>query len=547
MPTKKKLKPKFVIHADRATYLLGKRPHQRHHYVPFTPEQQSQFLSSDQTANESTLWNKMSADLNHQQKKGTKRKAKNTSKKKFRHACRTLFDAPNMLPDPKPGWMVLLLSLLASVLDLFLPDLPSAPTVRLRDSISIPEPLESLLRAVHGPSSIKGKKTRVKRPACIRAFVPKKSLAPSLDLEDYIGGYTKVHSFKRHFWFPLRCTAFALAASVPQPVQATIIDRSPLTIPIVCSPTLKLKDRPLELQLDGPSFDTVDGERLKQLRKRRGRTYLVVNCFAHWLRHSKKQRKKVREDISKFYPRAQNGGMTTTTAPDDVKALALALAIFKRFLRYASKQDWLTHEEAQAILTSAWTCLLPASAPAVSSGANAAAGSWNDPGIFWSFLEHYLQANQQRISLTPPPCAPDVVAVTHTFSKTKFLILPRSQFTHAYFTELQARGIAVPSDDEKKGGVAVQRMLLNWGVQVKKEGEEHTWRYTFYDKQTPKNDRKLPCLAFPISQLPDSIISRLSDWFGAEFDPWIPSSAARNIPDPEKVTENAENGANYVS
>lgn len=543
----KKRKPKLAVYANHAIYVLINRRHMRHHYESIPPNQQAQFLSSDQQANESTLWGMNAVDFDHDQQKKLEKQYKGISKKRFRRACQAFCQSPDVLSDPRPYWLILLLSLLASVLDLFLPDLPSTPVIQLKNALSIPDALEVLLQAVHGPDLIKGKGCKLQRPACIRASVPLGAANPSQDPEDYIGGYANVNGAKRHLWLPLRCMAFALAANVPRSVQETIIGRSPLTIPIICSPTLKPKDRPLVFLLDGSPFQSVDPDMLKQLKRHRKITYLLIYCFTRWLRRKEKRQQKCRENASQFYPSTRNDRFVTTAASDEAKVIALALAVFKQFLHYASrKKGWITHEDAQSTLLETWTRLLPESAPKALSEAKTTSDAWDNPNRFWAFLARYLQENQQHISLAAPPCSPDIVAVTHQLPEGKFLIMPRRQLSQAYFNDLQSQNIILPSGGEKKWDTTLQRAILEWGIQAKTEGKDISWRYTLYDNQAPKNKRKLPCLAFPIDQLPGTIITQLINWFGNDFDPWISPTKLRNDSEQEKVTGNAEIGENDV-
>jgi len=542
MTTKKKtLKPRLAILADHTTILFIKRPKMRHHYLPLTAGQQAQSLSSDQQVNEDALWGMKTADLDRPWQKKLKRALKRTPRRKLARACRTLCGAPNMLPDPKPGWLILLLSLLAAVLDLFHQDLPGVPIVQLKGSLTIPDPLEALLRAVHGPDAVKGKGFRIKRPACIRADIPLGASTPSLDPEDYIGGSAKVNGLKRRFWLPLRCVAFSVAANVPQAIQTTIVERSPLTIPIFCSPVPKLKDRPLVLPIDGAAFLSVDPDMLTALKSEQKATFLVVYSYVSWLRRKKKRQKACRKDTMNFYPRTRNGRFVTTNASDEAKVIALALAIFKQFLRFASKKKWITDEDAQSFLHDAWTQVLPESAPKGLVDGEPATGAWDDPATFWAFLARYLQEHQQHISMEGTPCAPDVIAAIHQLPDGQYLIIPRSQFTLAYVNDLQSKGIT-SLGDEKKREVALQRTILDWGIHVKQESNDISWRHTFYDKQATKAKCKLPCLAFPLNQLPSEITSRLSDWFGAEFEPWLPLVTSRDEADQEKVLESGRIG-----
>ena len=546
MTTKKKtLKPRLAILADHTTILFIKRPKMRHHYLPLTAGQQAQSLSSDQQVNEDALWGMKTADLDRPWQKKLKRALKRTPRRKLARACRTLCGAPNMLPDPKPGWLILLLSLLAAVLDLFHQDLPGVPIVQLKGSLTIPDPLEALLRAVHGPDAVKGKGFRIKRPACIRADIPLGASTPSLAPEDYVGGRAKVNGLKRRFWLPLRCVAFAIAANVPQAVQTTIVERSPLTIPIFCSPVPKLKDRPLVLPIDGAAFLSVDPDMLTALKSEQKATFLVVYSYVSWLRRKKKRQKACRKDTMNFYPRTRNGRFVTTNASDEAKVIALALAIFKQFLRFASKRKWIAAEEARSFLQEAWAQVLPESAPRSLADGEPVAGAWDNPGTFWSFLARYLQEHQRSISLDGAPCERSIIAVAHHLFDETYLIFPREQLAQAYAEYLRAQGI--PQLEATNWETALQRTIQDWGIQVKTEKKDITWRFVFYKKGGSADKCKVPCLAFPLAQLPETIMNNLLDWFGEAFGRWLQPQAGRNEAETEKVTETVQNGDNHVS
>lgn len=546
MATKKKtLKPRLAIQFDCRNYLLNKRPHMKSHYVPLSSDQQARYLSSDQQVNEAALWGMKTADLDHPWQKKLKRALKRTPKRKLARACRTLCGAPNMLPDPKPGWLILLLSLLAAVLDLFHQDLPGVPIVQLKGSLTIPDPLEALLRAIRGPNKVKGKGFKLKRPACIRADIPLGASTPSLDPEDYIGGHAKVEGLKRHFWLPLRCTAFAIAANVPLSLQAAIVERSPLTIPVFCAPVPKLKNRPLVLPIDSTAFQSVDPDMLASLKKDRKNTFLAIHSFISWLWRKKRHWKACLKDVERFYPRTRNGRFVTTNASDEAKVIALALAIFKQFLRFASKKKWITDEDAQSFLHDAWTQVLPESAPKGLADGEPVAGAWDNPGTFWSFLARYLQEHQRSISLDGAPCERSIIAVAHHLFDDTYLIFPREQLAQAYAEYLRAQGI--PQLEATNWETALQRTIQDWGIQVKTEKKDITWRFVFYKKGGSADKCKVPCLAFPLAQLPETIMNNLLDWFGEAFGRWFQPQAGRNEAETEKVTETVQNGDNHVS
>lgn len=173
----------------------------------------------------------------------------------------------------------------------------------------------------------------------------------------------------------------------------------------------------------------------------------------------------------KFYPSTQNGRYTTTAAADsETVIIALALAVFEEFLYYASKEKkWITHEEARDFLNSAWEQVLPNSCPKTAMEKGTYHGSWDDPNMFWQFMNRYLQEHQQFISLAGAPCERETIAVMHELSDKKYLIMPRDQLAQAYAGELSRQGIIFPEDKEK-WSTNLQKAIHSWGINLKKEG-----------------------------------------------------------------------------
>jgi len=554
MSTKKKsaIKPKLCALYNKTAYLLMKNAKLKHHYIPLTPEQQANYLSPDSPAEEVTQALLMGIDLieldevhprkrrhGRRRKHGRKQKrARKKASKKLRKACRTFCKTPDMLSDPKSAWVAYLICLLASKMDLIAQNLPGVPVVHLKDVTMLPKSLKAILKAIHGPTKLKKKGVFLKRPYYVQAVVPLGATAPSVAPEDYFGGYAKVYGTKRFFWLPLRNETVAIAANVPQAAWKPVIEQSRLAVPMFCSVIPKLPNRPV-FELDGTAFNSYDPDRLKALKKQSKYISIVLDHFDQWLRHKRKRWKRCVKDARKFYPKSQNGRFVTEIASDEIRIISLALAVFKQFLRYASTvKKWLSPDKAQAILLDAWNQLLPESAPNSANRIGGPSVSWNEPDVFWSFLGRYLQENQKSISLSGAPCKRDTTAVIHELPDGKFLILPREQLAKAYADDLTQKGAALPGKMDK-WGVDLQKSILDWGVPVKTESNGPSWRFAFYEKGATEKD-KLPCLAFPLAQLPQSITNSLSDWFGEAFEAILSPQGGRSKAEPGKVMESGE-------
>lgn len=101
-----------------------------------------------------------------------------------------------------------------------------------------------------------------------------------------------------------------------------------------------------------------------------------------------------------------------------------------------------------------------------------------------------------------------------------------SSFQGVNCSRLMCPGFKTDSADiPEQGGrweTQVQSAIMNGGIAVKTEGEDISWRFAFYRKgQAPAGlKEKLPCLAFPLAQLPPEVITALKSALGPAFTPW---------------------------
>lgn len=540
----KQQRVRLALTANGSTTYLRKDPDRKHRLVPSSPEDIARQVSPKSRKNKRSESGHRLDEIELGKREGEKarKRLQKARHKQRRKAFRVLCSIPSISPDAKTIWKLLLLCLLSLVLDLAVPNLPGVPVIQLENAAYIPEPLRKILTAFRGPATLGNRGAKLKRPSYLHAYVPLGSPSPSTQMEDYLGGCVKVGGKKKFYWVPLSCTMFAIAPNTPESVRKTAIANSPLAIPILCG-NPKIQDRPL-LKLEGIAFQQYDPQMLKTLESYSKLIFAELFDFSRRMHQKKRRWRNFTEAANQFIPKSKNGRFISVDLSPETTITATALAVFKMLLEYAVKEKWVGQERARRALQDAQTQLLPQSAPhRDSSDSVGSAASWDDPNIFWAFLQNYLQEHQQQISLAGAPCDRNTIAVAHQVKNEKFLILPRNQCATAYADYLHQQGITIP-EEMKKWETDLQRAILEWGVQIKREGSSVTWRFNFYRKDNSKEDCKVPCLAFPPAQLPDSITDKLTDWFGSEFAQWIPPQSGRNEVDVEKVTESSVNNCN---
>lgn len=448
--------------------------------------------------------------------------------KKLRQACVTLCQTCHLIEDTTSAAMLILLLLLSRVIDLALLKLPGVPVILMGSAMVISAPLKGVARALCGPEEIRGKGWRIRRPTCMEAVIPIGATAPSTDLEQYLGGYYRdFYGEKRHFWLPLQSTASILAPNLPRTVSKTVISYSPLMIPIVFGTDKTLiGDRPV-FKLDGTAFTIFEPELLSNLEKNTELIQLELESFVMWFRAKKKRQRRWLDDANNFLPKSLHGQFIQRSANIEDYTLALAMSLLKQLLQFfiGEKRGWLTVDEAQQFLLDYWRLVLPESAPATGEGYGGQVGNcrWNDPLTFWAFLSGYIGEHATKISADGAPVKQEIVVVLHRLSDVPYIIFPRSPLLQAYVSWLQDRRADIP----EQGGrweTQVQSAIMNGGIAVKTEGEDISWRFAFYRKgQAPAGlKEKLPCLAFPLAQLPPEVINALESALGPAFTPWSP-------------------------
>lgn len=509
----KAIKPDLTISMqDGTTYQLARI--KKRHYMPIHPDQQETVQASGQSVE--------LVPTPPSQVSGAKQK-------KLRRACATLCRACHLIEDATSAAIIILLLLLSRVMDLALLMLPGVPVILVGSAMVIPVSLKKLVATLCGPEEIRGEGWRIRRPSCIEAVIPLGTASPSVNLEQYLGGYYRdFYVEKRHLWLPLLNTASILATNLPRTVSTTIISYSPLMIPIVFGTDKALiRDRPT-FTLAGTAFTIFEPELLADLERDSELIQLELDSFFKWFRAKKKRQNRWLDEANDFLPASQHGQFIQHSTKVEDYILALAMSLLKQFLRFSmeEKRGWLTADETQQFLLDYWRLVLPESAPvsSVEDDAQAVNCRWNDPLTFWTFLSGYIGEQAAKISADGAPVKREAVGVLHRLSDGPYLVFPRRLLFKSYVSWLQDRCCDIP----EQGGrweTQLQTMIMDWGVPVKSEGKDVSWRFAFYRKgQTPDGlKEKLPCLAFPLSQLPPEIISALDSALGPSFVSWNPN------------------------
>ena len=439
-------------------------------------------------------------------------------------ACLLLCTAHQSIQAPQAAAVLLLLLCLSQVMDLALPHLPGVPTIFITNTTDIPSALKQMTAVVCGPESFKGKNFHLKRPSYLQAVVPLGAAAPSCNMEKYLGGCCRLEwGEKVHFWLPL-CRAAILSPNLPSSVRKQILDSSPLMLPLTLGSGKGSGARPVFL-LDGKQFEAYAPDRLSALRESSPIIQSQLGAFVSWMRAKKKRQRKWIDGSADFLPTTQVGRFVQHGSDDNTRVLSIALSLFRQFLWFASaKAGWLTADEARHILRDYWQLVLPESVPSGSSESTPL--SWDSPAAFWRFLNEYIAESSRSISTEGAPVSGGIVGVLHRLaSGESFLIFPRTLLLQAYMGWLSAKGGRTLAQTGR-WEAQVQTAIQGWGVPLKREGDDISWRFSFYQShQAPQGlKEKLPCLAFPLDQLPQEIVGSLESSLGAACSRWLPSA-----------------------
>lgn len=471
-------------------------------------------------------------DLNDE--KAWRRVLKKSDADEQRAACQALLGIKDAFEAPENPAKILLVALLANVMDLALPQLPGGPIVHVGCPSGVPLALKTLIRAVSGPDERRGKDWSLKRPTTLTPIIPLGETVPSLMLDAYVGGRVRDwKGRKRRFWLPSVRQAIIVAPNLPHEVAKRLLKESPLAVPLICgSFRLQMKER-VVLDIDASAFLNFDPSMVDELVQFEELICAQLHLFAQRLHQKRKRWKRCAEDIGTFIPRIARGRFVQELSSPELVVLACGLALLKEFLRFAADRcGWLTADEAQRFLLDYWRLVLPESAPVngIDAGGQMTGNyRWDDPLTFWAFLTGYLREHVAAITATGSLAKREEVGILRQMPDgVKYLIFPRSVLLQAYVSWLQTRHACIPSRDGR-WEVRMQTEIANWGVRIKTEGKDVTWRFTFYQQgQAPDGLRdKLACLAFPIDQLPKEVMETLKSKFGCGFGPEDPLKVNR--------------------
>lgn len=524
---KKKLKQqraRLALNVGGATYYLRKDPGRKKCLIPLSPSELTQQAApksrKDKLYGQGHQMGEI--ELGNKEEKKARKILKKASRKRRRKAFRALFSAPSIFTDAKTGWRFLLLCLIALVLDLAAPDLPGVPLVQLQNAVDIPKPLLAVLRALYGPNELKRRGAQIKRPSHLRAYISLGSYSPSVRMEDYLGGHIKVGGRKKSVWVPLSCEVFAVSPNTPESIWKTAITYSPLTIPILCS-TIKAPVRPV-LSFDVTSFQEYDPKMLKHLKSRSKLIFAELSDFRQWVHQKRKRWKHCAEEVEQFIPKTQNGRFISESMSAESTITAMALAVFKALLRYATEEKWVKQKKANKILQDAWRQLLPESAPPEKGrAANDASLAYDTPEVFYRFLtERFVPAYHSQI-LQALKGSQETMGLIRDFDDNgakPWFITPRNLFLKAYAAWLgEASNSPAFGLSSKNSGAAIQRKLQDAGIPLRGEtNNPATWRYTFYAAKEKKAKKEkcgiLPCFALPLQELPEHVQACFRDQLG---------------------------------
>lgn len=423
-------------------------------------------------------------------------------------AVHALLHFPEIFQTEGTPTHLLLLVLLAQVADLALPALPALPLIQLGSTVStVPDSVRQLLSAVQGPEVWGGKHWELKRPWILNANVPKMASVPSLSMFAYVGGHFSVGQAER-IWLPYQNLAFAVSPGTPEPVWSTLLHHSPLSIPILCGQSGHSRNRTV-FNFNGTELTCVDTAVLENVQALLGPIFWVVTQFFRWFREKKSWVRKWIKSADAYLPVAQNGRFSQPSQDPCERTLALALALFERFLRFSVRKEWISEDDRASILQHFWSLTFPGNQPADES--LAAPDAWKSPDCFWRFLAEYLE----RVQVATPDekRSAETGAAVVRIKDDYFLVVPNANT--AYADWLSKNDIPGPAQSGK-WEIKVFHALLDAGIPMRTEKERDQWRYDF-------SGAKKHCYGIALAHLHEPVLTVLRGKFGVILDRWIPN------------------------
>lgn len=122
--------------------------------------------------------------------------------------------------------------------------------------------------------------------------------------------------------------------------------------------------------------------------------------------------------------------------------------------------------------------------------------------MFWNLLTHYLETGEVKIG---EKGSPSTSALINDIGNERYLILPRSRFCNDLRANIS--NVDKVTNSQKLETWLPTHMRDVWNISVKTESNDISYRYKFYANESDSNKgkAKIPCLAIPWSQLPESI------------------------------------------
>jgi hypothetical protein len=425
-----------------------------------------------------------------------------------KEAVHALLHFPEIFPTKEAPAHLLLLVLLAQVADLALPALPALPLIQLGSMVAaVPESIRLLLLAVQGPKLWGGRGWKLNRPWILKAEVPKMASVPSLNMFAYVGGHFNEGKAEK-FWLPYQNLAFAVSPGTPEPVWSTLLHHSPLSIPILCGQSGHFRNRTV-FNFNNAELTYTDTAMLENFQDLLGPVFWAITQFFRWFKKKPRVRKEWIKSADAYLPVAQNGRFSQPSQDPCERTLALALALFERFLRFSVRREWISEEDLESILQHFWSLTFPGSQPADES--LTAPDAWKSPDCFWRFLEEYL--GQVLVAAPDEKRSAETGAAVVQIKDEYLLIVPNANT--AYADWLSKNDIPGPAQSGK-WEIKVFHALLDAGIPMRTEKERDQWRYDF-------SGAKKHCYGIALPHLHEPVLTVLRGKFGATLDRWVPN------------------------
>lgn len=439
--------------------------------------------------------------LGQSENKGIVKLLRNSSQK-LRTALDAYLGLAAAVPNPGVGWLLLALCLMSVVLDAICQILPGLIAIEITGS-TVPSRFIGTLLDVHTifPQLSSGKKEKYK----IEQPTIMKGIGGKTTAMDLLGGTADSFWGKIRLWLPIVNRPAVILPSIPEGVQREVLARSPFALPICLGGKCPVKGSTV-IKLKAADTDLFDKERLTVADGNLDFIHAILAVFSDWVHRKKAPRRKIMDTVDSFIPIAHNGRFCRDLRADpQVMVRATALTVLKVFLGFCCDEGWLTVETAEDYLAAAWMAILPESCPTPPAGNQivSTAVAWDKQETFWEFLQQHLGDGSKVLQNRKGNA--DTIALVNNIADERYLILPRKAVCDTYYDYISASGGTLP---EGNFATILQGTMVNtWGIQLRHEGNDAGYRYTFYIRTAlPVNAHvKLHCLTIPWAQIPEEI------------------------------------------